>query len=107
VLPALGLLPPQPLWVLPAPGLEDPQPLDVCPDELLGIRLAPATKLLMQSPASNFFKFLSSTITLLSTKKMHRPRTGKILAFLLFNLPKREKGGYREKFVFLKIHTLF
>jgi len=69
VLPALGLLPPQPLWVPPAPGLEDPQPLDPCPDELTGIRLAPATKLLMHSPASNFFKCLSSTINLLSAEK--------------------------------------
>jgi hypothetical protein len=49
--------------------LEDPQPLDACPHEVVGIRLAPATKPLMQSPASNFFKCFSSTIYLLSAEK--------------------------------------
>jgi len=93
--------------VLPAPGLEDPQPLDVCPDELLGIRLAPATKLLMQSPASNFFKFLSSTITLLSTKKCTAPGQEKSWHFCCLIYQKGKKEDMGRNLYFLKIHTLF
>jgi len=86
--------------------LEAPQLLDACPHEVVGIRLAPATKLLMQSPASNFFKCFSSTIILLSAEK-NPPQGWKTLAFFLKNYQLGREQNMGRTMYLLKIYTLF